>query len=92
LLPKAVSIAVLINPLETTNAETTLRDAQDAASSMGLQIQVHKATTSREIDDAFAAMAHERPDALFVANDAFSGSRTAQIVTFIGEKRPPRTG
>jgi putative tryptophan/tyrosine transport system substrate-binding protein len=89
LLPKAVSIAVLINPLETTNAETTLRDAQDAASLMGLQIYVHKASTSREIDDVFAAMAHERPDALFIANDAFFGSRTAQIVTLAARDRIP---
>ena len=89
LLPKAVSIAVLINPLETTNAETTVRDAQDGARLMGLQIQVHKASTSREIDDAFAAMAHERPDALFIANDAFFASRIAQLVTLAARDRIP---
>jgi putative tryptophan/tyrosine transport system substrate-binding protein len=89
LLPKAVSIAVLINPLETTNAETTVRDAQDAASLMGLQIQVHKASTSREIDDAFAAMAHERPDALFIGNDAFFASRNTQFLTLAARDRIP---
>jgi putative ABC transport system substrate-binding protein len=89
LLPKAVSIAVLINPLQTTIAETTLRDAQDAASVMGLQIQVRKASTSREIDAAFAAMAHERPDALFIANDAFFASRTAQFVILAARDKIP---
>ena len=38
---------------------------------MGLQIHVLKASTSREIDAAFATFVRERPDALFVGNDAF---------------------
>ena len=46
--------------------ETTLRDVEPAARAMGLQIQILNASTSREIDAAFAAFARERPDALFV--------------------------
>ena len=44
---------------------------QAAARAMGLQIQVLNASTSREIDVAFATLARERPDALFVATDPF---------------------
>jgi putative tryptophan/tyrosine transport system substrate-binding protein len=62
-------------------AETTLRDVQEAARVTGLQIQVLNAGTSREIDVAFATLARERPDALFVGGDAFFASRVVQLVT-----------
>ena len=47
---------------------------------MGLQVQVLNASTSREIDTAFATFARERPDALFVSTDAFLNSRRVQLV------------
>jgi len=57
LVPKAVRVAVLVNPANATNAETTLRDVHDAARAIGLEIQVLNASTSREIEAAFAALA-----------------------------------
>src|SRR4029077_14653777 len=46
----------------------------------GLQTQVPKASTSREIDAAFTAFAGERPDAIFVSGDGFFNSRRVQLV------------
>src|SRR5215831_4951868 len=69
LVPGAARVAVLVNPANATNTETTLRDVEPAARTMGLQIQILNASTSREIDAAFATIARERPDALFVGND-----------------------
>ena len=66
LVPGAVRVAVLVNPANAMNAETTLSEAEAAARAMGLQIQVLNASTSREIDSAFATFLRERPDALFV--------------------------
>ena len=60
--------------------ETTVRDVKAAAHAMGLQIQVFNASTSREIDAAFATFVHERPDALFVGTDAFFTTRRVQLV------------
>src|SRR5262249_51167893 len=57
----------------------TLRDVEPAARAIGLQIQVLNASTSREIDSAFASLMRERPDALFVGNDAFFTSRRVQL-------------
>src|SRR5262249_56809860 len=62
LLPKAVRIAVLVNPANATSAESTLRAVQEAAPAIGLQTQVLNATTIGEIDAAFATLARERPD------------------------------
>ena len=75
LVPGAVRLAVLINPGNAVNAETTLRDVQAAARAVGLQMQIIRASTGREIDAAFATMARERPDALLVGGDPFFNSR-----------------
>ena len=81
LVPKAVRVAVLVNPANAPVAEATLRDLPEAARAIGLQIQVLNASTSREIEAAFATMVRDRPDALFVAPDGFFGSRRVQFAT-----------
>jgi putative tryptophan/tyrosine transport system substrate-binding protein len=80
LVPTATRVAVLINPTEPVNAETTVRDVQSAAHVIGLQVQVHNASTSREIEAVFATFGHARPDALFVVGDALFNSRRVQLV------------
>jgi putative ABC transport system substrate-binding protein len=85
--PKAVRVAALVNPANATSAESTLRDVQEAARTIGLQIQVLNASTSREIDAAFATFVSERPDALFIFPDAFFTSRRAQIAALAARDR-----
>jgi putative tryptophan/tyrosine transport system substrate-binding protein len=89
LVPKAVRVAVLLNPSNATSAEVTLRSVQEAASVNGLQIQVINASTSREIDAAFATLARERPDALFVSGDAFFNTRRVQFATLATRDKIP---
>jgi putative ABC transport system substrate-binding protein len=91
LVPKAVRIAVLVNPANASTTESTLRDMQVAAPTIGLQIQILNANTIGEIDAAFATLAHERPDALFVAGDAFFVSRAVQLITLTTRDRIPAT-
>jgi putative ABC transport system substrate-binding protein len=81
LVPKAVRVAVLVNPANAPLTESTLREVKEAAPTIGLQIQIFNASTIGEIDAAFATFARERPDALFVAGDAFFGSRRGQLAT-----------
>jgi putative ABC transport system substrate-binding protein len=88
LLPRSARVAVFVNPASTT-AETTLRDVEPAARALGLQIQVLGASTSREIDTTFATFARERPDALFISNDAFLNSRRVQLVQLAAHHRVP---
>jgi ABC-type uncharacterized transport system substrate-binding protein len=89
LVPKAARIAVLLNPANGPTAETTLRDAQEAARAMGLQTYVVNASTSREIDAVFATLAHDRPDALFVAPDAFFNTRRVQFAILTAREKIP---
>jgi len=81
LVPNTLRIAVLVNPANAPAAESTLRDITEAARALGLQIQVLKASTSREIEATFATLGHERADALFVAGDGFFTSRRVQFAT-----------
>ena len=89
LLPGTVRVAVLVNPVNAMNAETTLRDAEVAARTMGLQIQTLNASTSREINAAFASLGRERPDALFVGGDGFFVSRRFQMVNLASRHAIP---
>jgi putative ABC transport system substrate-binding protein len=77
LVPAVTRAAVLVNP--AANVETTVRDVAAAARALGLQIQIFNASTSREIDAAFATFVRERPDALFVGGDPFFTSRRVQL-------------
>jgi putative ABC transport system substrate-binding protein len=81
LVPKAVRVAVLVNPANAPTAETTLRAMPEAARALGLQIQVLNASTSREIETAFVTLVRDQADALFVAPDGFFTSRRVQFAT-----------
>ena len=89
LVPAAARIAVIVNPAYVAVNEATVRDVKKSTGTLGLQIQIFEAGTSREIDAAFAAIARERADALFVAPDAFFHSCRAQFVTLAARNRIP---
>jgi putative ABC transport system substrate-binding protein len=66
LMPKAVRVAMLVNPANVPVAERTLREAQEAARAIGLQLHMLNASTDDEIGAAFDILARDRPDALFI--------------------------
>ena len=89
LVPKAVRIAVLVNPANAPTAEAALRAIPDAARAIGLQTQFLKASTSEEIEAAFATLLRDRADALFVAGDAFFVGRRVQFATLTARHAIP---
>ena len=88
LLPAANRVAVLVNPT-SPEAETTLRDVEPAARALGLQIRVLNASTSREINEAFATFVREQPDALFVAANPFFQTRRVQLAALAARHAVP---
>jgi putative ABC transport system substrate-binding protein len=88
LVPKAVRVGVLVNPINAVNTDT-LPDVREAAHALGLQIQVVNASTIGEINAAFATLVRERADALFVTADAFFVSRRVQLATLATRDRIP---
>jgi ABC-type uncharacterized transport system substrate-binding protein len=89
LMPKSTRIAVLVNQANATSAEFTLRHIPEAARALGLQSSILNASTSDQIDAAFATLASERIEALFVAPDAFFTSRRLQFATLTARERIP---
>jgi putative ABC transport system substrate-binding protein len=81
LVPKASRVAVLVNPRNSVVAETTLRDAQEAARLIELPIDILEASTSREIEEAFATLVRERIEALFIGSDGYFERRRLQLLT-----------
>jgi putative tryptophan/tyrosine transport system substrate-binding protein len=89
LMPSATRVGVLVNPVNATNTETTLREMAAAARTTGLQVKVLNASTSREIEAAFASLLHERPDALFVGAEPYFYSRRVQLAVLAASHRLP---
>ena len=79
LVPKAVRVAVLVNPDNIPTAEAALRDIPEAARAIGLKIDILNASNSREIEAAFTTLVRERAEALFVNTDTFFISRRVQF-------------
>jgi putative tryptophan/tyrosine transport system substrate-binding protein len=90
LVPGAVKVAVLVDPASPPT-KTTLREVEIAARAVRLPIQVFNASTSDEIDAAFATLARERPDALFVGPGFLFTSRRVQLVHLATLHKVPAT-
>ena len=91
LVPAATREALLVNPTNATDTETTVRDVTAAARTIAFQIQVLNASTSREIEAAFESIGRERPDALFVGPDPFFQSRRVQLAVLSARHTVPAT-
>jgi putative tryptophan/tyrosine transport system substrate-binding protein len=89
LLPKATRFAVLINPADATSADSTSKALKEAGRTLGLDIHFFNASTPIEIDAAFAALARERSDALFIASEGFFASCGSQFATLAVRDRVP---
>jgi putative tryptophan/tyrosine transport system substrate-binding protein len=95
LAPGATRVAILVNPANGPSANETLRSVGNAAHAIGLQTKVLNASTSGEIDAAFASLAHEREedahanDILFVSPDGLFQSRSEQLVALTARDKIP---
>ena len=89
LVPRAVRVAVLINPANAGNADATVRDVEAAVRGMALQVEIVKASTSDEIQTAFERLSRERPDALFVSADPLFTVRRVQLANLAARHAIP---
>src|SRR5260370_35617937 len=79
IVPKVTTIAVLVNP-NYSDAENQLRDVQEAAARLGVQLVVVRANAENDFDAAFANLVQQRAGALLVCASPFFNSRRAQLV------------
>jgi putative ABC transport system substrate-binding protein len=90
LLPDAARVAALINPTDVIS-DSIIENVQTAADASGTRLVLLRASTAREIDTAFATMARDRPDALFVAPGTFFNARRVQLIVLAAHHRIPTT-
>jgi putative tryptophan/tyrosine transport system substrate-binding protein len=88
LVPQAATIGVLLNP-DFPPAASQLRDMQEAARTIGLQLHVLRASTDREIDAAFESVAQRRIRALAVAADPFFVTRRDKLAALAAHHAVP---
>ena len=88
LVPKAAMVAMLANPV-SPDAVPEIRDVQIAAQANSLQLKMYNASTRVELDDAFSAIAAQRPDALLVGSDPFYVVRRDDFVAFAARYKIP---
>jgi putative ABC transport system substrate-binding protein len=89
LAPRTARVAILANPADVANTTATLRDVEAAAPAVGLQIRFFNANTAREIDLAFADIAREQLDAVFVGGGALFNGRRVQLAQLAAFHRLP---
>ena len=88
MVPKAVMIGVLVNA-SAPNAEPQSNELQAAAALLGLRLIMLNVDREGDINTAFATLAAQRADALFVTADAFLLARRASIVALAERHRLP---
>jgi putative ABC transport system substrate-binding protein len=88
LVPKAVAVAVLVNP-DNPNTESHLHEMQEAARVLGLKLHVLSARSERDFEPAFATIAQQRIGALVVGVDTVFNSERDQLVALAARHAVP---
>jgi putative tryptophan/tyrosine transport system substrate-binding protein len=88
IVPKATTIAVLVNP-NYSDAENQLRDVQEAAARLGVQLVVVRANAENDFDAAFSTVVQQRSGALLVCASPFFNARREQLVVLAARHALP---
>jgi ABC-type uncharacterized transport system substrate-binding protein len=91
LVPAATRIAVLVNPTNAATMSSTVSELESAVSALGLHLRPYEASTSRDIDAAYASLVRERGEALFVQPDGFFLGRRVQLIALAARHALPAT-
>jgi putative ABC transport system substrate-binding protein len=79
LVPAARRIGVLVNPANPSVADPNVRDLEGAAGKLGLELTVLHASSEREFESAFTAVAERGTQAMVIGNDIFFATRGKQL-------------
>ena len=89
LVPKAATIATLIDPRQDDARLNALRDTRDATAALGQKLLVLNARTVEEINAHFASLDQEPADAMLVVTSPFFVTRAGQIAALAARHRIP---
>jgi putative ABC transport system substrate-binding protein len=89
LMPAVATVAVLVNPSNSSYTDAEVRETRDAAKSLGLQLHILNTSTQGEIETAFAALTQLRAGALVISAETFFYSRRPQLVALAARHAVP---
>jgi putative ABC transport system substrate-binding protein len=89
LLPTARVMALLVNPASPTLTEIETNGALSAAPNLGVELHILKASSEREIEEAFAKLAQLEAKGLVIGADAFFTSRTNLLAALATRYKVP---
>jgi putative ABC transport system substrate-binding protein len=89
LLPRAATVALMVNPDNAPMTRAYADRTQAAAAALTLEVKVLQASAAGDIDAAFAIFARERPDALVITPDTFFNTRIAQLASLALRHKMP---
>src|SRR5262249_43420735 len=79
LVPAATMGAVLVGPTSPTTSDAFVSGLETAAPTLGMQLDVLRASTEREIEMAFVTLQQQRAGALVIGPSTFFNSRTEKL-------------
>jgi putative ABC transport system substrate-binding protein len=88
LIPTAKIVGLLVNPADP-RTKTQIKDMQEAARALGIEIHVLNASSEKEIYTAFAQVAELRAGALIVGTGELFNARTEQLATWAARQGLP---
>ena len=88
LVPRAATVGALLNP-NFPGFEGQLKDMQEAARTIGVQIFVLRASNDREVEAVFETVAQQRIPALAVGADPFFDTRRDKLVALAARHAVP---
>jgi putative ABC transport system substrate-binding protein len=90
LVPKAGSIAFLVNPSNPTT-ETQIQNIEEATRALGLKLHIYRATSEHELVAAFTEISQARAGPIVVGADSFFITLRDQIVALAARYNIPTT-
>jgi putative ABC transport system substrate-binding protein len=89
LLPKAGSLALLVNPTAAELAELQTREVHSAAQTLGVHLHVLNASTEQDFDRVFARLTELRAGGLVIGGDAFFTRHVKQLAALTVQHAVP---
>jgi putative tryptophan/tyrosine transport system substrate-binding protein len=90
LIPGATTLALLINPKQSSEMER--RDAAEAAAALGWRLLVRNAATADDIETAFTNLAREQIGGMIVATDAIFFAESGRLAALAASHALPVVG
>jgi putative ABC transport system substrate-binding protein len=87
-VPAATTVALLLNPTNP-NSGTQLKNTQDAARMLGLELHILNASAERDFEAVFAKLREAKASALIISQDVYFNAKSARLAELTVQNAVP---